>query len=552
MRNLILTGFSGTGKSTVARLAARMLGWDFVDTDAEVVKRVGKSVEAIFTDEGEEAFRPLERDAIAQACIRQNVVISTGGGTFVQETNRQLMLRSGIVICLEANPQTIAKRLFEAATAMELETRPLLAGDESSRLERIQQLKTRRQNAYAQAHWTINTELLTAEEVAAEAVRVWDTLSKKLAEDEQPQQTDVAAIVHTSVGACPIYLGWGLLGQLGIRAKAAGLTTTAFLLTDSHLANLHAKNVQASLEDVGIRVHTMSIPAGEQSKSLEQAEKCYAWLAKNRAERGDFMVAVGGGVVGDLTGFVAATYARGIAFIQVPTSLAAMVDASVGGKTAVDLPAGKNLVGAFHQPRFVLEDVQALTTLPNRELTSGWAEAIKHGLIMDESLVRTFEEQSETILHLDPLTVTPALGRSVAIKARTVTEDERETHGIRTLLNYGHTLGHALEAATGYGAFLHGEAVGIGMNAAGIISNRMGLLASADLERQTRLLKRYGLRLDVKGMKVDMDAAWDAMFLDKKVAGGKLRWVLLDKIGHAVVRPDVPADLVREVIKSLT
>ena len=547
MNNLIiLTGFSGTGKSAVGRAVAAMLGWAFVDTDDLVVQRAGKPVNTIF-QQGEAAFRQLEREALDTALSRKNVVVATGGGAFVQEDNREVMRAAGAVICLEARPETIATRLFEGGAT---EKRPLLAGDPGERLHRIRQLKSQRQSAYAGAHWTVHTDHLTVDEAAREVVRAWDTLRGKLSRDGAEGNGDLAAIVYSSVGPCPIYLGAGLLGTLGERCRAAGLGGTAYLFTDANVAKRHAAQAQAALEEAGVKIHTRVIPAGEASKNLDEAARCYAWLAQRRAERGHFIVAVGGGVVGDVAGFVAATYARGIPFVQVPTSLAAMVDASIGGKTAVDLPAGKNLVGAFHQPRFVLADTQTLSTLPPRELASGWAEAVKHGLIMDEALVRTFEADADAILGLKPVALTDALRRSVAVKAQVVTQDERETLGIRALLNYGHTLGHALEAATGYGALLHGEGVAIGMNAAGVIGNRLGVLSDQALARQTRLLERYGLPLRIPS-NVDLDAVFAAMTLDKKTAGGKQRWVLLDRVGHATANNAVPTELVRQVAEEL-
>jgi 3-dehydroquinate synthase len=552
MRNIILTGFSGAGKSAVGKAAARILGWEFVDTDLQVVKSAGKPIDAIFAQQGEDAFRRMERDAVVQACAGERRVIATGGGAFAQDANRDLMLHSGAVICLEAGPEVIAQRLFsEAAHNGEAEVRPLLDGAASDRLSRIADLKAKRQPAYALAHWTVHTDRLTVDEAAREVVHAWDVLRRKSAGTGQVAASpELAAVVQSSAGPSPIYLDWGILSHLGQRCKEAGLRGSAYLFTDSNVVTQHADKAQSSLEESGYKGHRLIIPAGEASKSLDQAGRCYAWLAERRAERGHFIVALGGGVVGDVAGFVAATYNRGMAFVQTPTSLAAMADAAIGGKTGVDLPAGKNLVGAFHQPRFTLSDVQALTTLPARELTSGWAEVVKHGLILDEALVKTLEQDAAAVASLDRRVATAALRRSVAIKADVVTQDEKETLGLRTLLNYGHTLGHALEAVTGYGALLHGEAVAMGMNAAGIISNRMGLLSDADLARQTRLLERYGLPLRFPAS-VDVEAVLNATLVDKKSSGGRIRWVLLERIGKAVTRDDVPPDLVREVAREL-
>jgi 3-dehydroquinate synthase len=304
------------------------------------------------------------------------------------------------------------------------------------------------------------------------------------------------------------------------------------------------------MEAAGIPTHQFFIPPGEQNKTLETAQHIYTWLAEHKAERGHLIVALGGGVVGDLAGFVAATYLRGMPFAQVPTSLLAMMDAAIGGKTAVDLPQGKNLVGAFYQPKFVLSDVSTLTSLPQRELTSGWAEALKHGLILDEELLSTFENQSKEILALEPEIATDVIRRSAAIKANIVSQDERETLGIRVLLNYGHTIGHGIETATGYGTYLHGEAVSIGMMGSAYIGEALGMMSSEEVARQRAILESYGLPLHCHG--VDMEAVRNAMMSDKKVASGTIRWVLLDGIGKAVTRNDVPQELVQETLRRLS
>jgi 3-dehydroquinate synthase len=322
----------------------------------------------------------------------------------------------------------------------------------------------------------------------------------------------------------------------------------AFVVTDGG-AYRHARSAVESLEAAGVPAHIFVVPPGETSKTLEMARRLYEWLASHKAERGHLVLAVGGGVVGDLAGFVAATFLRGVPFGQVPTSLLAMMDAAIGGKTGVDLREGKNLVGAFYQPRFVLEDVQTLETLPARELTSGWAEAIKHGLILDEGLLRTFESDLEAIVSLDRRASTDVIRRSVAIKAGVVSRDEKETLGVRVLLNYGHTIGHGIEAATGYGRYLHGEAVSIGMMGAAAVGSRLGLMEDADVERQRAVLYAYGLPVALED--IDLEAVSEAMTLDKKTEAGSIRWVLLDGIGRAVTRGGVPQAVVDDALRGL-
>ena len=327
--------------------------------------------------------------------------------------------------------------------------------------------------------------------------------------------------------------------------REAGLGGTAFVIADDAVFDLYGEPVMASLREAGFEAYEGVADPGEASKSLEMAGEIYTWLAGRRAERRDCIVALGGGVAGDLGGFIAATYLRGMPVVQVPTTLLAMVDASIGGKVAVNLPAGKNLVGAFHQPRLVLADVDTLRTLPQREMTAGWAEVVKHGLILDRDLLDDIERDRGRLLERDPDALAGIITRSAAIKARVVTEDERETSGMRNLLNYGHTTGHALEAVLDYEGLLHGEAVAIGMGVAAEIALRMKMLTGADLERQAEALRSFGLPL--KGPAgIDQAEVRSAMDLDKKVAGKRINWVLLDGIGNAVSRNDVPEDVVRE------
>ena len=356
--------------------------------------------------------------------------------------------------------------------------------------------------------------------------------------------------VTTNTASYPGYVGWGILDDLGPRMREVGLSGTAYIIADRPVFSLYGRKALASLKAAGFAVDHHFLQPGEATKSLATAEQAYAWLAARRAERGHTIVALGGGVAGDLAGFVAATYLRGIPFVQVPTTLLAMVDASIGGKVAVNLPAGKNLVGAFYQPRLVLADVQTLTTLPPREVAAGWAEVVKHALIMDRDLFDFMERHAAALTALDRALATEAIKRSAAIKARVVSQDERETGGVRTLLNYGHTVGHALEAALEYAGLLHGEAVSIGMMAAGHISWRLGMLRPEELARQRAILEAFRLPVHAPPG-VDSATVRQAMSLDKKVEGKRIRWVLLDGIGRAVSRTDVPDAVVDEALRSV-
>lgn len=545
--NIYLIGFSGTGKSTVGAMTADLLGWIFLDTDEMIVSQAGRSIAEIFQEDGESAFRRLERSALESISRGQRQVVSTGGGIVIDERNRRIMEATGLIVCLEARADTIYHRLSNPAEIDGPQAvRPLLL--HSDPLRRITSLKTDRQALYAQAHWTIHTDRLSAAEVASEAVRAWNRIAPN-ADQDSTHDDALAATVRTSSGDYPVWVGWGLAETIGQRVKARIGPGAAYVITDEN-AQRHARKAQMSMEAAGIPSHLFVMEPGEMHKSMDTLSHIYRWLAERKAERGHLIVAVGGGVVGDVGGYAAATYLRGMPLVQAPTSLVSMMDASIGGKTAVDLPQGKNLVGSFKHPEFVLADVETLSTLPARALVSGWTEAIKHALILDEPLLRVFEENVEAISSLDPEIASGALRRSVAIKAKVVSQDERETLGVRALLNYGHTTAHALEAATGYDQYLHGEAVGIGMTAAAHIANWMGMLTSEEFRRQCSVLEAYGAPLAYDG--VDPASIRDAMSMDKKTVGGKIRWVLLDGIGNAVTRSDVPSELVDRALREVS
>src|SRR3989304_2212924 len=376
INNLIITGFSGTGKSLVAIEVALRLNWDFLDTDDEIVKQTGKPIAEIFRQDGEAKFRELEREMIRKACQQRQTVIAIGGGAIVDPQNYELLAKTGLIVCLEAKPETIYERLSrEAARGQEAVVRPLLAGDNP--LERIRQLKASRQPYYAKADWTVHTDGLSIGEVAEEVIRA----SRLLRRTDSFQfsafsDKDIVCMVETKTQSYPIFVGYGLLDKLGEKMKKAALSGTATVISDENVFSLFGKKIERILKEAGFVVSSFVVPPGEETKSRGYAIKIYDFLAEHRAERDDIIIALGGGMVGDLAGFGAAPFLRGMPWVQVPTSLVAMVDASIGGKVGVNHPEGKNLIGAFYQPNLVLADCQALSTLPQRELTSGWAEVI--------------------------------------------------------------------------------------------------------------------------------------------------------------------------------
>ncbi|HEY8173917.1 MAG TPA: 3-dehydroquinate synthase [Dehalococcoidia bacterium] len=346
-----------------------------------------------------------------------------------------------------------------------------------------------------------------------------------------------------------VHCRWGALDDLGPLIAATGLRGSAFVVSDDAVAGIFGDRALASLRGAGFDAHLHTFAAGEASKNLDTVSAIYDWLLEHRAERSSPVIALGGGVVGDVAGFAAATYLRGVPFVQAPTSLLAMVDAAIGGKVGVDHPRGKNLIGAFYAPRLVVEDPSTLTSLPPRALREGYAEVIKHGLIMDPDMLDILDARADDLLALEPQLTTEIVARNAALKAKVVSEDERESDR-RMILNYGHTIGHAIEAVTAYRQVLHGEAISVGMMAAARIGERLGVTPRAVVERQAALFDRYDLPRTLTG--VDPAAVVAATAHDKKVASKRVRWILLEDFGRPIVRDDVPDNVVlgalREVI----
>ncbi len=570
LRRIVLIGFSATGKSVLAPLIAHRLGWDSVDLDEEIERAAGRSIPEIFQSEGERGFRAREQQAVQEAVARDQVVIATGGGAWLHAENRALLAEQGFVITLEARSGTIEAR-YAAAAEDSAEQRPMLSG--AGRRRRIETLKAARQPFYALSDLTVHTDdhVDDAVDVIVEAVQrrggaVLDS-ENRLREmrngpgvDPPPIHDygpDVGCIVETESAQYPVYCAWGLLERSGDVLDRLGLTGRVFMIVDEAVFDTHGSTALESLEQAGRTVNSYRVPSGEASKSLASLELLYEWLSSHRAERRDVIFALGGGMITDLGGMAAATYLRGMPLVHAPTTVLGMVDAAIGGKVAIDLPSGKNLVGAFYQPRAVLADAATLATLPPRELRSGFAEVIKHGFIRDEPMLDLLEETADSLL--DPSAgsldssrrqlLVDVITRNQAIKASVVSADERESD-IRAILNYGHTLGHAIEAVTGYSTVLHGEAVAMGMVAVAEMGCAMGLIDEALVARHRRLIERFGLPTK-SPPGLGRAEIVEAMSRDKKVVGGKQRWILLESVGNPIVRDDVPAEVVSDAIDAV-
>jgi shikimate kinase/3-dehydroquinate synthase len=552
--NIVVTGFMGTGKTAVGREVAQRLGRPFVDMDAEIEARAGKSIPRIFAEDGEAAFRHMEAALCRELSARQGLcperdeglVIATGGGTLVDPANRALMTKHGTVVCLTCDADEILRRVNEGGNPK----RPLL-GVADVRAE-IERLLAARREAYAAIPWHIDTTDLSVAEVAAQVV-------------------EIAGIITLPV-RCPggrydIHIGDGLLVRVGGALRATGVPEGGRVAVVSNpvVAPLYGVQVEAALRSAGFQPFACAIPDGEPHKTLATVAALYDQFLAGRLDRSGTVLSLGGGVTGDVAGFAAATFMRGVRFVQVPTTLLAMVDASVGGKTGVDLPQGKNLVGAFRQPALVVVDPTTLATLPAEEIRSGMAEVIKHGVIGDPALFAELEAgipqtpnpKSQTpipglrpVASISSSQIARALrviARALRVKIAVVEEDPFE-QGRRAVLNLGHTVGHALERMSGF-ALRHGAAVGIGMVAAARIAATLGRADPALADRIERTLAAWGL--PVRCPHFDADAIWDAMAHDKKRRGRSLRWVLPRAVGEVELVGDVPRDVVVAVLREL-
>ncbi len=547
MRHIFLVGLSGSGKSTVGHLLAQWLDVPFLDSDTLIEDMCGERIPGIFLHHGEVYFRACESHVLANVLYtyKNGAVIATGGGAVVREENRVLMAEHGIRIWLQTEPTTALERLrAQHAEALAQgrvpETRPLLTGPNP--LNALQALAATRLALYEEAELVCNTAGKTGEQVAQEIMT--------MLRDSGVLDDNVAPIVrHVDIGnGYDVVVDWGSIERLAQYLTQRSLPARVFLFSDSNIARLYSTALVQNLTEAGFDPQLYIIPSGEKSKSQEQLSAIYDWLLEQRAERQEAIIALGGGVVGDLVGYVAATYLRGVPLIQVPTSLLAQVDAAIGGKTGINHPRGKNLIGAFYHPQLVLVDPALLLSLPTRERTEGWAEVVKYGIILDAELFAQLEAHAETLrtfTHPPVTLLCQIIARCIDLKVSIIEEDERE-QGRRAILNYGHTVAHALENVAGYGEWLHGEAVALGMVAAALLAYEADMFSHADMVRQNNLLAALDLPTQYAGS-VRAEAILKAMQLDKKVSGKQVHWIMPRHIGDVTVTV-MPEALVQRVI----
>ena len=540
--DITLVGLPGSGKSAVGRRLAHRHGATFVDLDDVIEKTAGRSIPEIFAERGEPGFRALERQAVidlgpADRGPAVRTVVATGGGAVVDPRNRWDLYRGRAAVWLDVRPEVLAQRLRRSPTV-----RPLVVGRDP--MGAIRDLTRDRQRFYAAA-----SRMNGVAELATIVERV----------DEL-----VTHVVHDPVSTVLLRgqsLGGDLIIGEGMAATAIGealrglRARRAILVSEPGAWTAAGEAIAAALAADGWPIERIDLPQGEGSKRMAVVEAAASQLARLRAERGEPLVAIGGGALGDAAGFLAASWLRGVPCIQVPTTLVAQIDSSIGGKTGVDLPEGKNLVGAFHPPAAIVIDIGLLRSLPERQLVAALGEAVKMAALGDERLFALLERDGPAIARgdaaaFDSGAVAELVERAAWAKVEVVDVDEKEAEAAdgRIRLNLGHSLGHAVEAAGGFGDLLHGEAVAHGLRGAVRIGREMGVTPVERADRIERLLTLLGL--GTAPLPYRLETVLGALATDKKHAAGTLRWVLPTAEG-AIVRSDVPADVVERAAASL-
>jgi 3-dehydroquinate synthase len=532
------------GKTSTGRMVASALSMPFVDTDTLIETEVGKPISAIFDEQGETGFRSIEKVILGKVFALQNTVIALGGGSLMDPENVAAAKESGVLIGLTAAPSEIMHRTKNDRS------RPLLTcSDETGIMERVENLLNQRLPALKSCDFVLDTTNLTADESCALVLSyVSDCKNIDCAKSAKiPNLHCVPIDTHLGDDYC-VLIGQNLLEQSGTTLlsifERSGYSQKPVVVTNPLINQLYAGKLIESMSHLGLEPAIVIVPDGEHAKSLKTASYVYDNLAAKNATRNTPVLALGGGVIGDLAGFVASTYMRGVPLVQIPTTLLAQVDSSIGGKVAVNHHKTKNLIGSFYNPELVISDISALATLPERDYVEGLAEVVKYGVAMDREFLLFMENKSRQILEREVETLEYLVKRSCELKAKVVQEDPLEK-GPRMILNFGHTLGHAIEAASGYGALRHGEAVSIGMVLAMSISVNMGLMESEEMNRTIELLKTLGLptRTDLSFSKLS-----PFLQLDKKSAQGNARFVLCEGLGRARIIDNFDWELVRRAL----
>lgn len=527
--NIVLTGFMGTGKSSIGKLLSCKLGLKFVDTDALIEEQEGISINRIFEKHGEKYFRAIERKTVAGVSAKDNCVIATGGGVVLDGENMANLRKNGVIICLRARPEVIHARITPQ------DTRPLLkVSDPAAAIKE----KLEERSPFYKGDLKLDTSDISPEDAADRIAAFTD----------QSNAQSYRIPVELGADSYDIHIGCGLLTHLDqlLGEKFGG--ARVMVVTNPTVYSFWGDILEEGLKKLTDKYSFAVVPDGEKYKSLGSAKQLYDKAVAGGLDRKSLIIAFGGGVIGDLAGFAASTYMRGVPFVQIPTTLLAQVDSSVGGKVAVNHPKGKNLIGSFYQPKLVIADTTTLLTLPRRELSNGLAEVIKYGMILDPGFFSYLEQNMQKILAFDLEAIAGIIEASCRFKSEIVRMDEKENN-IRAILNYGHTIGHGIEASTGYKLFRHGEAIAIGMEGAALLATARGMLSEEERLRQRKLLQAAGLPVNFPGLRAK--AVENAMKSDKKNVNGQMRFILANGMGNTGIVGDVTAPELEKVLKNL-
>ena len=543
----------GSGKTSVGRALAKKLNKRFLDSDHEIEARTGVPIATIFEIEGEVSFRQREADMIRELCQLDGIVLATGGGAILNPQSRALLREAGTVIYLQASIGSILHRTrFD-------KKRPLLrTADPRKKLE---ELEAQRDPLYREiAHVVVETgyphlnslvqmvidKLPEELKQEAQAQQLASQLATKMKDDMKEYQVEGAALtVALSDRSYPIFIQENLLSHADILERSIRAKRLV-IITNDVVAPLYLERLQTQLENLGKQVSAIILPDGEVHKTWESLMKIFDGLLEQQCDRHTMLIALGGGVIGDMVGFAAASYMRGIPFVQVPTTLLSQVDSSVGGKTGINHPLGKNMIGAFYQPQAVIADIASLQTLPDKEISAGLAEIIKMAAILDCAFFEWLEQNMPALRQRDPVALAHAIKRSCELKAQIVASDERES-GVRAILNFGHTFAHAIEAGLGYGTWLHGEAVGCGMVMAADLSHRLNYIDYVTKTRIIHLIEAAGLPIVAPDLG---EQTWiDLMQVDKKNEAGIIKFILLKPLGQALIT-SAPADVLKATLQA--
>jgi len=569
--NIFLVGLMGAGKTTVGRALAKKLNKLFIDSDHEIEARTGVSIPLIFEIEGEESFRQRETEVIRDLSGRRGIVLATGGGAVMRPENREYLKSRGTVIYLRASIHNILQRTSRD------KNRPLLQTADPRR--RLEELSRQREPYYRDvADIVIDTGRPNVQFLVHSILSQLELLPSQLPDELEQEQESQAGTTSQASASVPISSNFPMnqpstfpasaptitlqveLGErsypieigpalLTDRERIARLITgkQVAVVTNTTVAPLYLQGFSQALKDAGKSVLEIVLPDGEEEKNWASLMQIFDRLLSAKCDRKTTLIALGGGVIGDLTGFAASAYMRGVPFVQIPTTLLAQVDSSVGGKTGINHPLGKNMIGAFYQPQAVIADTMTLHTLPERELSAGLAEVIKYGAVIDAAFFKWIEDNIDALMARDNVALAYAIRRSCELKADVVRQDEREG-GLRAILNFGHTFGHAIESGLGYGKWLHGEAVGCGMVMAADLSHRLGHISAIDKERVCALVRAAGLPTEAPNLGAQR---WlELMQIDKKNEDGQIKFILMKPLGGHLIAT-APQDALLATLQQL-